>query len=303
MVPFGLRSQIKNIPVVKQLQALVLKKYFSDKEFVATITGGPAKGLRFPVQMPQDKLMWIGTWELEFAKKLQQMIKPGWVCYDIGGYKGYYAGIMALHGAGDVIIFEPMPVNIQKIKNLISLNPTLPLTLIEKAVSNHTGKKVFNMMPEDTMGKLEESSFQREAPALRQLEVETDKLDNIVLNYPEPDLIKIDVEGAEELVLKGGLELLKRKKPVLMIEVHSHGIGKRCYELLKNTYQKIYVFETGQAPGNDEAEICHYIAMLEKNIDHISALPAIQPGRSAQTKAVRTTSAFVWVGACYTYGR
>lgn len=259
MVPFGLRSQIKNIPVVKQLQALVLKKYFSDKEFVATITGGPAKGLIFPVQLPQDKLMWIGTWELEYAKKLQQMVQLGWVCYDIGGYKGYYAGIMALHGAGEVIIFEPMPVNVEKIKNLISLNPTLPLTLIEKAVSNHTGKTVFNIMLEDTMGKLEESPFQADAQALHQLEVETDKLDHIVLNYPEPDLIKIDVEGAEELVLKGGLELLKRKKPVLLIEVHSPEIGERCYPLLKDIYSSIYVFETGKEPGDDDPQICHYI--------------------------------------------
>jgi FkbM family methyltransferase len=168
---------------------------------------------------------------------------------------------MALKGAKEVIVFEPMPVNTQKIKNFIALNSDLPVTLIEKAVSNKSGKTVFNIMPEDTMGKLDESPFEADAETLQQVEVTTDTIDNIVTYHPEPDLIKIDVEGAEELVLKGGLELLKRKKPVLMIEVHSHAIGKNCYELLKNTYQNIYVFETGRAPGNGEDEICHYIAI------------------------------------------
>ena len=172
-LPFGLRSRIKNIPVAKQLQALLLKKYFSDKEFVATVTGGPAKGLVFPVKMPQDKLMWIGTWEFEFANHLQQMVKPGWVCYDIGGYKGYYAGIMALKGANEVLVFEPMPVNAQKIRKLISLNPQLPVRLEETAVSNTTGTTTFKLMPEETMGKLGDSLFQPDEKAIQQLEVES----------------------------------------------------------------------------------------------------------------------------------
>jgi hypothetical protein len=35
-----------------------------------------------------------------------------------------------------------------------------------------------------------------------------------------PDVIKIDVEGAELLVLRGGRKLLVEKKPLLLIEVH-----------------------------------------------------------------------------------
>ena len=259
-VPFGLRTQIKNIPGLKLLQSFLLNQWVGNEEFVVTISGGPAKGLVFPVQMPQDKLMWIGTWELDFAKHLQQMVKPGWICYDIGGYKGYYAGIMALKGAKEVLVFEPMPVNAQKIRNLISLNPELPITFEETAVSNTTGTTLFKLMPEETMGKLGDSLFQPDEKALQQLQVDCITLDEFVTgNLPEPDLIKIDVEGAEELVLLGGVELLKRKKPVLLIEVHSPEIGERCYALLKDIYTSVYVFETRKKPGGDEPAICHYI--------------------------------------------
>ena len=86
VIPFGVRSKIKHIPVVKQIQALIMRNFLDGKEFIATISGGPAKGLQFPVKLPQDKQMWVGTWELDFAEALQHYVKPGWVCYDIGGW-------------------------------------------------------------------------------------------------------------------------------------------------------------------------------------------------------------------------
>lgn len=260
-IPFGLRSRIKNIPGLKQVQSLLIKKLINNESFVATITGGPAKGLTFPVQMPQDKLMWIGTWELDFAEALQNNIKPGWVCYDIGGYKGYYAGVMALKGAAEVFVFEPMPANAAMINKLIRLNPDLPIHLKQIAVSDTTEKAVFKLMPEETMGKLNSSSFQQDEQEMQQLVVNCITLDELIkTGIPEPDFIKIDVEGAEEFVLKGALEMLNRKRPLLMIEIHSLQIGERCMAILKNFYTNIRVLETGLAPDNVTPEICHYIA-------------------------------------------
>ncbi len=259
IIPFSFRSYIKNIPGLKQLQAFLLKRYADNKEFVAVINGGPAKGLVFPVKMPQDKGMWIGTWELDFAKVLAANIKQGFVCYDIGAYKGYYAGIMALQGASKVYIFEPMPVNAEKIQQLISLNPSLPLQLVRAAVGDTNGTAVFKLMPEETMGKLEASSFQETERDTKQIEVKCISLDVLQHHYQLPDFIKIDVEGAEEFVIKGAMDLLKKKKPTLMIEVHSPEIGKRCLNLLRTIYNNITVFETGKSPEEGTPDICHYI--------------------------------------------
>lgn len=260
-VPFGIRDRIRKIPLLKQLQRFMLNNWVNEESFVATISGGPAKGLVFPVQMPQDKLMWIGTFELDYAKALQHAIKKNWICYDIGGYKGYYAGIMATNGASEVFVFEPMPANIERIKKLISLNKSLPIRLKEYAVSNFTGTSVFKIMPEATMGKLEYSTFQPGEAALNEVQVKCITLDELIKDgTPEPDFIKIDVEGAEEFVLNGASVLLQQKKPLLMIEVHSPEIGKRCFEILKNYYNHITVFETGESPGKATSEICHYIA-------------------------------------------
>ena len=68
------------------------------------------------------------------------------------------------------------------------------------------------------------------------------------------------MEGAEEFVLRGAENLLQKKKPLLMIEVHSPEIGKRCMPILEKYYSSVLVFETGRSPIEGTPEICHYIA-------------------------------------------
>ena len=262
VVPFSLRSKIKYIPLLKQLQQYIVRRYLNGKSSTSTITAGPAKGLVFPFEFPQDKLIWTGTYELKFAQALASYIKPGYVCYDIGAYKGYYSGIMALKGAGEVFVFEPMPANIRKIKNLIKLNPDLKITLKEIAVADYSGDVEFKLMPEETMGKLSKSTFQAYEKEVEILKIPSYSIDDLIENgLREPDFIKIDVEGAEELVLEGAKNLLTRKKPILMIEVHSEEIGKRCNEMLKQIYSIIYVLETGGLPEDSTLSICHYVAL------------------------------------------
>jgi FkbM family methyltransferase len=259
-IPFQFRTRIKDIPGLKQIQSVIIKKYLNNSDFVAEISGGPAKGLKFPVSLPQDKLMWIGTWELDFATALKKAVKPGSVCYDIGGYKGYYSGIMALGGASQVFVFEPVPKNADKIDELIKLNPFLPIQLKKYAVSDQEGKAIFKMMSEETMGKLADSRFQTDYQFITEQEVECISIDRLIdKGLPPPDFMKIDVEGAEELVLKGSEATLTHYKPVLMIEIHSYEIGKACSVLLSQFYKNIRVLETGKSPGYGESEICHYV--------------------------------------------
>jgi FkbM family methyltransferase len=262
LIPLGVKKNIKNIPLLKQLQQILFSKYLSDKTFIDVISSGPAKGLFFPVTLPQDKLMWIGTWELDFALFLKSCIRKNFICFDVGGYKGYYTGIMALAGAKEVHVFEPMQSNIESIRELISLNDRLPITLHEIAISHFSGKTDFQIMPDATMGKLISSEFQKNTANNSIQVIECNSLDNLIESgLNEPDFIKVDVEGAEIDVLMGALQLIKKKKPILLIEIHSHEIGMKCYELLKLFYTTIYVFETNQEPGNKESEICHYVCL------------------------------------------
>ena len=143
-----------------------------------------------------------------------------------------------------------MPANVEQIKKLVGLNKNLPIKIEQYAISDTTGKASFTIMPEHTMGKLSNSSFRKDDEGLKEVPVECITLDDLVTKgLPEPDFIKIDVEGAEEFVLKGAIGLLQRKRPFLMIEVHSPEIGERCLSILKPFYKNIHITETKQMPG------------------------------------------------------
>src|ERR1017187_945658 len=107
-IPYPLRPWIKNVPGIAGLERWLVARFLSDQPFVHTINVGPAMGLRFEVSLPLDKAVWTGIYEPEFTTA---MVKPGDIFYDIGGYRGYVSGAMALAGASKVFVFEPLPAN------------------------------------------------------------------------------------------------------------------------------------------------------------------------------------------------
>ena len=83
LIPYGIRDKIKNIPFVGPLQRWIFKTAFRG-EMDFEIREGPAKGLVFPLKLPEDKLFWTGLWEKEFSEKLAAATRPGSVCLDVG---------------------------------------------------------------------------------------------------------------------------------------------------------------------------------------------------------------------------
>jgi len=163
---------------------------------VHTINVGPGSGLRFEVTLPLDKSVWAGTYEPEFTSAIVEHVKPGDICYDVGGYRGYMSGVMALAGAGKVFAFEPLPANQTALRRLCELNPKLPIRINTVALGNMDGSALLKVMPDCSMGKLVGSPFQTGAVALDEITVSVRTIDGLVEagNISLPNVIKIDVE-------------------------------------------------------------------------------------------------------------
>ena len=96
--------------------------------------------------------------------------------------------------------------------------------MTEKAVSNKVSTVKFNFGDNRSAGFISKNG---------QIEVETISIDEFIRqDNPQPDLMKIDIEGAEYEALIGAQELLRRKKPVIFLATHSDELREKCLKLL-----------------------------------------------------------------------
>jgi FkbM family methyltransferase len=263
VVPWRLRTAIKRVPLIAPLQRYLLARFVEGREFVHTVDAGPARGLVYPIVLPDDKGVWTGTYELDFVEAMAAAVSVGDVCFDVGGWRGFCGGTMALRGARRVVIFEPLPENCQRIGRMIGLNPGLAIELVEAAAGGACGTAQFAIMPATSMGKLADSEFQADATSGQRMTVDVVALDAWCERTAtrRPNVIKIDVEGAEMQVLQGATQILKTNKPKLFIEAHSRELAASVVALLSEFGYAVKTLETGRAPdGASEPEVCHLVA-------------------------------------------
>lgn len=144
--------------------------------------------------------------ETEFLKK---EVKSGDVVLDIGANIGYYTLIFAraVGQGGMVYAFEPNPTNFSLLKKNIEINGYTNVVLIQKAVSNTTGKlKLYLSETNKGDHRIYDSGEERVS-----LEVECVAIDDYFANCRKRiDLIKMDVQGSEGLVIKSMPALLQK---------------------------------------------------------------------------------------------
>lgn len=248
LIPYSLRRYVHCVPFVAAAQRYLVSSLLSDSEFVHCVNAGPAAGLKFQIRLPGDKAVWAGTYEKEFSEAIAAGVPAGAVCFDVGGYRGYMSGVMALHGADKVYVFEPLPANQQAIQRLCQLNQALQISLQPVAVGAEDTDMQMKVMPDASMGKLADSDFQRDIPAESEMTVRVRSLDSMISSgaVQIPQLIKIDVEGAELQVLRGARNLLAEHRPLLFIEAHSAELECDCSAFLTDLAYSVRRMEAGE---------------------------------------------------------
>jgi len=244
VLPVSARARIGRMPVVGALQRRIVT-HLSGTPFLHTINAGPARGLRIEVTLPRDKAIWAGTYEQVFASALREGVAPGDVCYDIGGYRGYTAGVFALAGAKSVVVCEPLPGNIAALQQLVQLNPSLPIVIEAFAAGQHDGSTKFRIMPDKSMGKMISSPFQPDRAYQSEIDVNVVRVDTLVFErgLPPPNVMKVDVEGAELEVLNGAERTLRELRPKVYLEAHTEALAAQCSARLRTFGYHTHQFE------------------------------------------------------------
>jgi FkbM family methyltransferase len=201
-----------------------------------TIWAGPLRGWRWRCHRDHQFWMPLGLYEAETAAWLMGNLAVGSVCYDVGANAGYFTLLASkcVGAAGRVIAFEPIPSNIAVIEGHLTLNGRTNTVVEPLAISNREGAATFAVEARNANSHLSAVDITHAVSAPEaEIEVETMTLDTYVeRSGVRPDLLKIDVEGAEALVLQGASRLLAEIGPQVVVSTHSAALHTRCCELL-----------------------------------------------------------------------
>jgi FkbM family methyltransferase len=237
-----MKNFIKNItpPILYQwLRKLFLKPRIYTPRW-NTLAYAPLKGIQMyfdPTGPWQSKII-NNTYDSFLFKRISQLKMEGKIVYDIGAHIGFHSLYFArlVGPKGKVYAFEPNPKNIERLNLIREKNPDIKniITVCDVAVSNVSGSETFSMSDEVESGRSSgsfidtaDTIWERSAFASRgfnEIQVKTVPMDLFKKELPiedAPDVIKIDVEGAESLVLSGAKNTLLEKKPIIFLEVHS----------------------------------------------------------------------------------
>ena len=205
-------SAISNNSLIGKFLRGILK--LVPKNLILPILQGRLKGKKWVIGSGAFGY-WLGTYELEKQKFFEKVVKKDDVVYDIGANVGFYTLLASelIGPNGRVFAFEPLPRNIFYLKKHIKLNKLNNIAIIEAAVSDKKGVLNFSEYESNATGRLGKEG---------QLKVSSVVLDDLLKDGKilPPNVLKIDVEGAEAEVLKGAGDILSKHRPDIFLSIH-----------------------------------------------------------------------------------
>src|SRR5436190_6362867 len=215
MIPHWLRTSTAEIEQVSRTQVQVA--YFGDQTVVCRVLG---KYLMYADTTDigiTPHLAMNGYWESWITLAIARAVQPGWRCLDVGANHGYYTLVMAdgCGPAGKVAAVEPNPDPRRRLILTVDVNGfSSHVDVIEQAASDADGERVQLFIGEN---RGLNATLRGGADDSRAEVVETVSVDALTRDWPRVDLVKIDVEGAEEAVWRGMSSTLESNPELTII--------------------------------------------------------------------------------------
>ena len=163
-------------------------------------------------------IFFYGAFRPEVSKLINRMLRPGQVAIDIGANVGMHSVIMAnrVGPTGRVIVFEPDPHPMARLRQNMALNGIDWVTTVEAAISSKSETRSF-FLHDDSIGNFANASLVaanvgKDTPSVQ---MQVYGLDEWLKDNPLPrvDLIKLLAQGEEFNALQGMRGLIERDRP------------------------------------------------------------------------------------------
>jgi FkbM family methyltransferase len=209
--------------------------------------------------------------EPELVRIVCALAKTGGTCADVGANVGAVTVPLAraIGAEGRAIAFEPHPANCAELKRTLRQKRLSWVKVEPVAVSDGSTNKValysgrggaqaeWNITGQTVAG--EQGAFE--------LRVRAVSLDGYFSTARTLDLVKIDVEGAEGLVLSGMKGLLARARPIVVVEFHDDANWQQRTVLLEAAYI-LFDLSGSSIPAEAEREY-HVVALPSERAEEL----------------------------------
>jgi FkbM family methyltransferase len=160
------------------------------------------------------------------SRLVREYLKPGMIVYNIGANLGYYTLLASecVGAEGKVYAFEPAPENFELLQRTVSENKLTNVELFPSAVGASKGSATLSL------SRTNSGDHQLQNVASRdRIVVDVASIDSFLAEgHAQPDAIIMDVQGAEFDVLRGAVNLLTSRSPLLLFTEFWHtGLDER----------------------------------------------------------------------------
>jgi FkbM family methyltransferase len=178
-----------------------------------------------PEDLISNEILNTGQWEADSWAIIKEHLPVGGTFVDLGAHIGYYSlkAARAVGPKGQVIAIEPNPETVRQLRDNIQASGAKVIAVEPVACSDSEAELELFAAPRANTGQtsLSRANAQQSGAVHAVYRVRARPLDAIIqeAGVSRVDVVKIDVEGAELLVLKGAKQTLARYSPVLFVEV------------------------------------------------------------------------------------
>jgi len=212
-------------------------------------------------------IYWHGAHSLALRRFLEAFLTPKMIFLDIGANQGEIALIAAKRLVqGTVLAFEPSPQAFHNLQENIRLNGFENIKCLNYGLFDCPMESTIYVKRDidraHTLNEGVSTLFAGESTDVVSDRVVLRKLDDVVRTEGlcRVDLIKIDVEGAELMVLRGADETLRQFRPTLVVEISKANFKVAGYDvedvlslIAKHGYQ-VYCLQNGKKELSDQCD-------------------------------------------------
>ena len=175
---------------------------------------------------------WTGEYESHATRRLAALLRPGATLLDVGANVGFFTAclgrrLQSLGGGGAVHAFEPFPANVDRLRRVVGLNGLDDLVTVHPfALGEAEGRlgMAADLAGGASTGDAVLIAGDLHPPGKTAEVVRVRKLDDVAeeIGLNRCDAVKMDVEGAELMVLRGGETFFRRTRPTILGEFNPY---------------------------------------------------------------------------------